>query len=197
MRTDCLTANLVDAVGLNAAPGEARVYARSKPDGVSFDGFEEAARNLAEGDIVETAEVEQRDEELSLAEAPGGDTMLTALGKLMGSPDLCSRRWIWEQYDHTVMGDTIIAPGGDAALVRVHGTNRALAISTDVAPRYVKPIRMKAASRRSRKPGAISARRAQPPWRSPIALISAIRNGRKSWRSLSALSKALPRPVRR
>ena len=130
--------NLVDAVGLNAAPGEARVYARSKPDGVSFDGFEEAARNLAEGGIVETTEVEQREEELSLADAPGGDTVLTALGKLMASPDLCSRRWIWEQYDHTVMGDTVIAPGGDAALVRVHGTNRALAISTDVAPRYVK-----------------------------------------------------------
>ncbi|MEZ5927347.1 MAG: hypothetical protein R3C55_02550 [Parvularculaceae bacterium] len=38
------------------------------------------------------------------------------------APDSCSRRWIWEQYDHTVMGDTVIAPGGDAALVRVHGT---------------------------------------------------------------------------
>ena len=131
-------ASLVDAAGLTATTGEARIYARSKPDGVSFDGFEEAARNLAAGGIVETTEVEQREEELSLAEAPGGDTMLTALAKLMASPDLCSRRWIWEQYDHTVMGDTVIAPGGDAALVRVHGTNRALAISTDVTPRYVK-----------------------------------------------------------
>ncbi len=131
-------AGLVDAIGLNATAGEARVYARSKPDGVSFSGFEEAARNLAAGGIVETAEVEQRDEQLSLAETPGGDTVLTALAKLMASPDLCSRRWIWEQYDHTVMGDTVIAPGGDAALVRVHGTGRALAISTDVTPRYVK-----------------------------------------------------------
>ena len=131
-------ASLVDAAGLTATPGEARIYARSKPDGVSFDGFEEAARNLAAGGIVETTEVEQREEQLSLAETPGGDTMLTALAKLMASPDLCSRRWIWEQYDHTVMGDTVIAPGGDAALVRIHGTNRALAISTDVTPRYVK-----------------------------------------------------------
>ena len=131
-------ASLVDAAGLTATAGEARIYARSKPDGVSFDGFEEAARNLAAGGIVETTEVEQREEELSLAEAPGGDTMLTALAKLMATPDLCSRRWIWEQYDHTVMGDTVIEPGGDAALVRVHGTNRALAISTDVTPRYVK-----------------------------------------------------------
>jgi phosphoribosylformylglycinamidine synthase II len=59
-----------------------------------------------------------------------------ALLKLMGSPDLCSRRWIWEQYDHMVMGDTVQRPGGDAAMVRVHGTNRGLAITTDCTPRY-------------------------------------------------------------
>ncbi len=131
-------ADLVDAVGMNITEGEARIYARSKPEGVTFDGFEEAARNLAASNIVTSADVEQREEQLSLAEAPGGDTMLTALAKLMAAPDLCSRRWIWEQYDHTVMGDTVIVPGGDAALVRVHGTNRALAITTDVTPRYVK-----------------------------------------------------------
>ncbi len=55
---------------------------------------------------------------------------------LVGGPNLCSRRWIWEQYDHMVMGDTIQRPGGDAAVVRVHGTDKALAISTDVTPRY-------------------------------------------------------------
>ncbi len=60
----------------------------------------------------------------------------TALMRLMGTPDLASRRWIWEQYDHMVMGDTIARPGGDAAMVRVHGTKKALAISTDVTPRY-------------------------------------------------------------
>ncbi len=129
---------LVEAVGMTVTPGEAKIYARSKPEGVKFDGFEEAARNLATSGVVETAEVEQREEKLSLAEAPGGDTMLTALAKLMAAPDLCSRRWIWEQYDHTVMGDTLIAPGGDAALVRVHGSNRGLAVTTDVTPRYVK-----------------------------------------------------------
>ncbi len=61
----------------------------------------------------------------------------TALLTMIESPDLCSRRWIWEQYDHMVMGDTVGRPGGDAALVRVHGTNKALAISTDCTPRYV------------------------------------------------------------
>ncbi|MSO98348.1 MAG: phosphoribosylformylglycinamidine synthase subunit PurL [Rhodospirillaceae bacterium] len=61
-----------------------------------------------------------------------------ALKTLMGCPDLASRRWVWQQYDHTVMADTIQRPGGDAAVVRIHGTNRGLAISTDCTPRYVK-----------------------------------------------------------
>ncbi|MBM3513543.1 MAG: phosphoribosylformylglycinamidine synthase subunit PurL [Alphaproteobacteria bacterium] len=60
-----------------------------------------------------------------------------ALLKLIGCPDLASRRWVWRQYDHTVMADTLQRPGGDAAVVRIHGTNRALAISTDCTPRYV------------------------------------------------------------
>ena len=55
---------------------------------------------------------------------------------LMGSPDLASRRWIWEQYDSQVGGDTVQRPGGDAAVVRVHGTPKALAITTDCTPRY-------------------------------------------------------------
>jgi phosphoribosylformylglycinamidine synthase len=61
-----------------------------------------------------------------------------SLAQLLASPDLCSRRWIWEQYDTSVMADTVQHPGGDAAVVRVHGTNKALAISTDVTPRYCK-----------------------------------------------------------
>ena len=49
---------------------------------------------------------------------------------------MASRRWIWEQYDNSVMNDTVQHPGGDAAVVRVHGTKKALAITTDVTPRY-------------------------------------------------------------
>jgi phosphoribosylformylglycinamidine (FGAM) synthase-like enzyme len=62
---------------------------------------------------------------------------------MMGSPDLASRRWIWEQYDHTVMSDTVQRPGGDAAVVRVHGSSKALAITTDCTPRYCQadPVR--------------------------------------------------------
>jgi len=58
------------------------------------------------------------------------------LKRLMASPDLASRRWIWEQYDHMVGADTVQRPGGDAAVVRVHGTAKALAITTDCTPRY-------------------------------------------------------------
>ena len=56
--------------------------------------------------------------------------------KLMACPDLASRAWIWQQYDSQVGGDTAQLSGGDAAVVRIHGTNRALAMSTDCTPRY-------------------------------------------------------------
>ncbi len=62
--------------------------------------------------------------------------IIPALKTLLACPDLASKRWIWEQYDHMVMGDTVQRPGGDAAIVRIHGTNRALAITTDCTPRY-------------------------------------------------------------
>ncbi len=74
---------------------------------------------------------------VSAEDVPAPDDLGDALTTLIGTPELCSRRWIWEQYDHMVMGDTVIRPGGDAALVRVHGTGKALAMATDCTPRYV------------------------------------------------------------
>jgi phosphoribosylformylglycinamidine synthase len=62
--------------------------------------------------------------------------ILISLKKIMAAPDMCSRRWVWEQYDYTVMADTVQRPGGDAAVVRVHGSKKGLAITTDVTPRY-------------------------------------------------------------
>ncbi|HEY1855956.1 phosphoribosylformylglycinamidine synthase subunit PurL [Acidocella sp.] len=60
-----------------------------------------------------------------------------ALLKLIASPDLCSRRWIFDQYDSTVGGQTVKRPAqADAAIVRLEGTNRALALTTDCTPRY-------------------------------------------------------------
>ena len=64
------------------------------------------------------------------------NSILGALADMMGSHHLCSRRWIWEQYDHMVMGDTVQRPGGDAAVVRVHGTKKGIAVTCDVTPRY-------------------------------------------------------------
>ncbi|MDG4602249.1 MAG: phosphoribosylformylglycinamidine synthase subunit PurL [Defluviicoccus sp.] len=69
------------------------------------------------------------------AVAPAHDP-LAALEQLMGSPDLASRRWIWEQYDHMVMADTVQRPGGDAGVVRVHGTSKGVALACDCTPRY-------------------------------------------------------------
>ena len=59
-----------------------------------------------------------------------------ALEKLIGSPDLCSRRWVFEQYDHVILGNTVQRPGGDAAVVRIEEGPKALALTSDVTPRY-------------------------------------------------------------
>jgi phosphoribosylformylglycinamidine synthase subunit PurL len=71
-----------------------------------------------------------------LGQVPESTDVGADLLKLMASPDIASRRWIWEQYDHMVGADTVQRPGGDAAVVRVHGTRKGLAISTDCTPRY-------------------------------------------------------------
>ena len=66
------------------------------------------------------------------------DNILKDLNTMIMHPDLSSRKWIWEQYDHMVMADTVVRPGSDAAVVRVHGTNKGLAMSTDCSPVYCK-----------------------------------------------------------
>jgi phosphoribosylformylglycinamidine synthase len=60
-----------------------------------------------------------------------------ALLKMLGGPDLSSRRWVWEQYDTLIQGNSLQIPGGDAGVVRVDGhATKALAFSSDVTPRY-------------------------------------------------------------
>ena len=71
-----------------------------------------------------------------LEDVPESTDIAADLLKLMASHNLASRRWIWQQYDQSVGGDTVQRPGGDAAVVRVHGSEKALAITTDVTPRY-------------------------------------------------------------
>ena len=72
----------------------------------------------------------------AITDSPETSDLAADLLTLMASPDLASRRWIWEQYDHMVGGDTVQRPGGDAAVVRVHGTRKGLAMTTDCTPRY-------------------------------------------------------------
>ncbi len=59
-----------------------------------------------------------------------------ALVRLIGSPNGCSRRWVWEQYDHIILGNSVQIPGGDAAVVRIEDGPKGLAITCDVTPRY-------------------------------------------------------------
>jgi len=58
------------------------------------------------------------------------------LKKILSNHNICCKEWIWQQYDHTVMGDTIQKPGGDSGVVRVHGTNKAVAATVDSSAVY-------------------------------------------------------------
>lgn len=76
---------------------------------------------------------------IDMESVPEPEDYSEVLLKLMSCPDMASKRWIWEQYDRHVMGDTVDSSQsmGDAAIVRIHGTNKALAITSDCNPRYV------------------------------------------------------------
>lgn len=70
----------------------------------------------------------------SEVEAP--NSIVETLVKMIGLPDMASRRWVWEQYDSLIQGNTAIGPGGDAAVVRIGAGPKALAFTLDVSPRY-------------------------------------------------------------
>ncbi len=74
--------------------------------------------------------------QLSIRKENDSPKLSQSLVTLMSSHHLASRRWIWEQYDHLVMNDTIVRPGGDAALLRVRDTEKILAMTVDCTPRY-------------------------------------------------------------
>jgi phosphoribosylformylglycinamidine synthase II len=76
---------------------------------------------------------------LIAAEVPAPADYAEAILTLMSAPDMASKRWLWEQYDRHVMADTLedSATGADAGIVRIHGTHKALAMTSDVTPRYV------------------------------------------------------------
>ncbi|WP_304190609.1 phosphoribosylformylglycinamidine synthase subunit PurL, partial [Phenylobacterium aquaticum] len=76
---------------------------------------------------------------LAPSDVPAPADYAAAVVKLMSAPDMASKRWLWEQYDRHVMADTLedSATGADAGIVRVHGTKKALAVTSDCTPRYV------------------------------------------------------------
>jgi phosphoribosylformylglycinamidine synthase len=109
----------------------------------------EIAAEIPVGPLVTEAPVYRRswrrpdpEPEIDPASLPGRDP-LECLQRLLDSPALASKRWIWEQYDHLVMGNTVIRPGGDAAVIRVSSEGKALALATDCTPRYCRadPVR--------------------------------------------------------
>jgi phosphoribosylformylglycinamidine synthase II len=77
-----------------------------------------------------------RRDAVSADDVSAPEDLMATLKTLMGCPDIASKQWIWDQYDHMVMGDTVARPGGDAAITRVHGSQKALAITSDCTPRY-------------------------------------------------------------
>jgi len=81
------------------------------------------------------ADFEER-QRLDLAAVPPEPDPSGALLELLGSPNLCSREWVYRQYDQLVQSSTVLRPGGDAAVVRVPETERGLALKTDCNPRY-------------------------------------------------------------
>ena len=131
------------------------------------------------------------------ATCPESTDIAADLLKLMASPNLASRRWIWEQYDSQVGADTVQRPGGDAAVVRVHGTKKALAITTDCTPRYcyADPVEGGKQAIAEGLSQPLRGRRSRS--RSPTASTSATRSGPRSWPSSSAASKAWARPAAR
>ncbi len=70
-------------------------------------------------------------------DVPAPKDLKAAILKILSSPDMSSRRWVWEQYDHLIQSNSAQIPGGDAGVIRIEGSPKGLAVSTDVTPRYV------------------------------------------------------------
>jgi phosphoribosylformylglycinamidine synthase len=73
----------------------------------------------------------------AIAELPEEIDPVWTLERLLLSPTIASKRWVYQQYDHMVRTSTVVGPGGDAAVVRIRGTDRAVALTTDCNGRYV------------------------------------------------------------
>jgi len=121
-----------------------------------------------------------------------------ALLKVINSPDQSSRRWVYEQYDTLILGNSLVRPGSDAGVIRIDGENKPLPFSSDVTPRYCQTDPCEGGKQAvaecwrnitaSAEPGLLQQQ---------IISISATQKDRKSWGNLSLQSKVLARPVAR
>ena len=72
-----------------------------------------------------------------ILEVPQVDNLKDTLVKLLSQPTVASKEWVYEQYDHMVRTNTVVSPGSDAAVVRIRGTRKAVAMTTDCNSRFV------------------------------------------------------------
>jgi phosphoribosylformylglycinamidine synthase len=93
---------------------------------------------MYEPEARESDEIRRRRAEYvhDIAERPEEADPLWTLEELLRSPTIASKRWVYQQYDHTVRTGTVVGPGGDAAVVRIRGTDKAIALKTDCNGRY-------------------------------------------------------------
>jgi len=73
---------------------------------------------------------------VDLRKIPEPDNYNRVLIKLLSSPSICSKNWVYQQYDHMVQTNTVVLPGSDAAVLRLKGSNKAIAATTDCNSRY-------------------------------------------------------------
>ena len=141
---------------------------------------------------------QQSEARVSLA-APGGDLTKNFL-RLLAAPNIASKRWVFEQYDHMVRTNTLAVPGAaDAAVIRLKGTKRALALSTTAVTDTLVHARSARGSdaRRGRSPRATWPPPARAPGPPPTASTSAIPKSPKSCGNFSRPSTASPKPAAR
>ena len=136
------------------------------------------------------------EEAVPLEDVPQIDA-IDALRALVQTPNYCSRAWVYDQYDSQVMADTMRVPGFGAGVIRVHGTDKKLAFTSDVTPATSARTRSRAANRRWPRLIATFAPWAHCRWRPPTTSISATPKSQRSWASLSARWTESDRPASR
>ena len=127
----------LDFAVVGVVTDDGRMRVRSKGEYVVDIPVDPIAANAPEYDRPTRVPKDLEDRRrLDPASVPDEKDPGEALLALLASPELCSREWVYRQYDQLVQASTVVRPGGDAAVVRVPGSGRGLALTTDCNPRY-------------------------------------------------------------